>query len=151
MPNKIKTSLEKKKNLNKSEYLSDENKLRLLINGCITIENNIKEIKKLNKKIEISINLDNTNIKFLPEENEVDRYFEIVKNFGKIKKIENESMLFNNSDILNAEEKKLLISWLPQKPRKTTLLLNSNKDGDSVKVVEEKCKNKYPTIVVFMK
>jgi hypothetical protein len=37
-----------------------------------------------------------------------------------------------------------------KKSNKTTLLLNSNKDGDSINFVEEKCKNKYPTLVVIM-
>jgi len=59
-------------------------------------------------------------------------------------------MFFSYSDILNIEEKKLLLSWMPKRPKKATLLLNSNKDGDSIKVVEEKCKNKYPTLVVIM-
>jgi hypothetical protein len=30
--------------------MTDKNKLRILINGCITIEKNIKEIKKWNEK-----------------------------------------------------------------------------------------------------
>jgi len=35
--------------------LSDENKLRLLINSCVNIEKNIKEIKTLNEKIKKAI------------------------------------------------------------------------------------------------
>ena len=41
-------------------------------------------------------------------------------------------MIFNNLVILNTEEKKLL----PQKPKNETLLLNSNKDGDSIITVQ---------------
>jgi len=150
LPNKIKTSLDIRNEIDKNEKLSDENKLRLLINSCIIIENNIKEIKVLNEKIKESNSLDKIQIKFLPEENEVDKYFGIVNNFGKIEKLGNESKFFDNSDILNDDEKKLLILWLPKKPKKITLLLNSNKDGDSVEVIKKKCKNKYPTIVVLM-
>jgi len=55
LPNKIKTSLEIKNDLNKKKKLSDENKLRLLINSCVNIEKNIKEIKTLNEKIKKAI------------------------------------------------------------------------------------------------
>ena len=48
LPNKIKISLERGKNLDK-EYKDD--KLNLLINECINIENNITEIKNINNNI----------------------------------------------------------------------------------------------------
>ena len=53
LPNKIKLSLEKSKNIKKDNLDKNEN---ILINQCISIENNIKEIniqKKKKKKYKI--------------------------------------------------------------------------------------------------
>jgi len=43
----------------------------------------------------------------------------------------------------------MLLSWLPRKPIKLTLLLNSNIDGDSTKTFMNKCKGKLPTLAVI--
>ena len=67
LPNKIKTSLNKCKNIDKEE---NYNKINALINECINIENNIKEINDINaniKKYNKSINL---TILFNPNEKE---------------------------------------------------------------------------------
>ena len=58
-------------------------------------------------------------------------------------------MFFYESNILNAEEKKLLLGWLPNKPKKITLLLNSKIDGDSCKTFIQKVQNKCPTLVII--
>ena len=65
---------------------------------------------------------------------------------SKEKKI---SMLFYESNILNAEEKKFLLGWLPYKPKKITLLLDSNIDGYSCNTFIQKVQNKYPTLVII--
>ena len=39
---------------------------------------------------------------------------------------------------------------MPKKPKNCKLLLNSNKDGDSIKVFTEKCINKSPTLSIIM-
>ena len=49
LPNKIKISLEKGKLIDKE--WDNNNKLNSLINDCINIENNIKNINKINEKI----------------------------------------------------------------------------------------------------
>ena len=81
MPNKIKISLEKGKILEKD--LKDNN-LKIFINNCINIENNINEIKKINddikkchsnKKIKIELNID---------ENEINDFMEKIGSFCKI-------------------------------------------------------------------
>ena len=43
----------------------------------------------------------------------------------------------------------MLINWLPKKPKKLTLLLNSNKDGDSTKTFIDKCQGKCPTYAII--
>ena len=83
LPNKIKTSLEKSKNIEK-EY--DEKKICLFINNCINIENNIKDIISINEKIKICD--DNSKIKIEFDENnheEFNTFINNIKNFGKLK------------------------------------------------------------------
>ena len=46
-------------------------------------------------------------------------------------------------------QKKMLLDWLPRKPIKLTLLLNSNIDGDSTTTFMNKCKGKCPTLAVI--
>ena len=70
LPNKIKTSLEKGKNIN--VLWEDENKLNLLIYDCLNIENNIEDINKINEKME-KYNSSNIKIKFTPEDNSENR------------------------------------------------------------------------------
>ena len=52
--------MKNRNDLDKNENLSDENKLGLLINGSVTIENNIKDIKTLNEKLKKCNNLNET-------------------------------------------------------------------------------------------
>ena len=52
--------------------------------------------------------------------------------------------------MLDLEEKKSLIGWLPNIPKESVLLIDSNKDGDSINVIYEKIKNKKPTLVIIM-
>ena len=67
LPNKIKKSLEKGKEI---ENNWENNKLSLLINNCINIENNIKYIKMLNENIG-KINNFEIDIKFYPQEENI--------------------------------------------------------------------------------
>ena len=43
----------------------------------------------------------------------------------------------------------MIINWLPRKPNKINLLLNSNKDGDSTKTFINKVNGKCPTLAVI--
>ena len=82
MPNKVKMSLEKGKLID-NEW-NNNNKLNSLINDCINIENNIKEIKIINENIN-KCNLNkNEKFRFSPEENEINAFLEKIKTFGKI-------------------------------------------------------------------
>ena len=81
LPNKIKSSLEKGKIIEKDW---NDNKLNLLINDCINIENNIKDINLINENIK-KCNLNkNKKIHFLPEEEGINNFLENNKIFGKI-------------------------------------------------------------------
>jgi len=49
----------------------------------------------------------------------------------------------------NFDSKQLILGWLPKKPNKITMLVDSKKDGDSVKTLIEKCKGKAPMLVII--
>ena len=80
LPNKIKESLERGKIIDK-EW--NNNKLNILINDCLNIENNIKEINLINENVN-KFKSKNIKIKFKPEENEIDYHLKKIKNFGNI-------------------------------------------------------------------
>jgi hypothetical protein len=70
--------------------------------------------------------------------------------YGQTKKEEEEkNLLFTGSEILTNEAKDMLLNWLPRKPNKITLLMNSNRDGDSTKSFMNKCNGKCPTLAVI--
>ena len=56
---------------------------------------------------------------------------------------------FYESNILNEEEKNLLINWLEIKAKNINLLLNSNRDGDSAETFHRLCDGKAPTIGII--
>ena len=86
LPNRIKISLEKGKQINESK--NNENSLNILINDCLNIENIIEEINAINKNIQKHTKLTDININLnIEKEKEIK---EIIKTFGKIE-IENKN------------------------------------------------------------
>ena len=82
LPNKIKLSLEKGKNIDKN--WDDYNELSSLINDCINIENNINYINIINDSIK-KCNNSNYKVKFLPDDdNEINKCLETIKKYGDI-------------------------------------------------------------------
>ena len=90
IPNQIKTILEKGKTLG-NEW--DNNKLIDKINDCINIENNNKNIIIINENIE-KYSTKQFNIKFLPENEQIDELSEKIKQFGEIMDEENNLLNF---------------------------------------------------------
>ena len=90
IPNQIKTILEKGKTLG-NEW--DNNKLIDKINDCINIENNIKNIIIINENIE-KYSTKQFNIKFFPENEQIDELSEKIKQFGEIMDEENNLLNF---------------------------------------------------------
>ena len=83
LPKKIKISLDKGKNLD-NEW-TDNSKLNEIINECITIENNIVQINKINENIKKCNISDISKIKFYPEkEEEINIFLNHIKTFGEI-------------------------------------------------------------------
>ena len=110
LPNKVKYSLEKGK---KIEYNDD--KLASFINECINIENNIKDINKINENIKKCKNDINEEIIFNYED-QLSLIFEIIKNFETVSISNNEidSSIINN----DKDKQKAIINWIKQKTNK---------------------------------
>jgi len=79
LPNKIRQSLEKGKALDNDW---NDNELNCVINDCINIENNIKDINFINQNIQKSNSNKNLEIKF--NEDGINNLLEIIKKFGNI-------------------------------------------------------------------
>ena len=80
LPNKIKESLEIGKII---ENQWKNKNLNSLINDCLNIENNIKDINKINESVN-KCNSTDLKIKFSPEEEEINSFLETIRKFGKI-------------------------------------------------------------------
>ena len=82
LSNKIKSSLEKGKEINK-EWNNNNNKLSSLINDCINIENNLKEFNNINECLKNNNNFNDLKIKFIPDNDEnIINILEMIKNIG---------------------------------------------------------------------
>ena len=83
LPIKVKKYLDKGKgDLINNDWENNE-KLNSLINDCIDIENNIENINNIHSKIKLC-NSDKINIKFFPKEDEINKFLNSIKLFGKI-------------------------------------------------------------------
>ena len=80
LPKKIKASLEKAKLIDNQW---NNNKLNSLITDCLNIENTIKEIDKIKNDINF-FDDGKIDVKFYPEENEIQYFLEKIKKFGKV-------------------------------------------------------------------
>ena len=88
LPNKVKISLKKGKLIDKE--WNDDNKLNFIINDCLNIENNIKDITLMNENIEKFKNSDeNIYIDYEVKnfDNEINYILEIMKNIFKNDKL----------------------------------------------------------------
>ena len=81
LPDKIKKSLEQGKIIDNNW---NNNQLNLSIFNCINIEKYINDIDMIETELKKSNLKNNLEIKFFPEENEINYFIENIKNFGKI-------------------------------------------------------------------
>ena len=93
MPNKIKLTLEKGKYVDIHWEDIDKDKLNSLIYYSICIENNIKEINLIDLNMKESSSNIYLEIKFSPEEVEVNKFIENIKKFGNILQNDNKLKL----------------------------------------------------------
>jgi hypothetical protein len=86
LPNKIQESLKASK-INEEDW--NDNKLKNCINDCVTIEKNIEYIKKINENIKKCSSTKDLEILFTPnKDEEINKFIENIKNFGKLYKNE---------------------------------------------------------------
>ena len=79
-----------------NNYWNNNKELCSIINDCIKIEKNIYDINIINEKIK-KYNSFKIEIKFKPEEIEINEFLKTIKSFGSI---------YNNSINIEEEEKK---------------------------------------------
>ena len=150
LPNKIKLSLEKCKLINKEESKNND-ELISLIDKCISIENNIKEIDDIKKNIKKYENSNDYETKFIPEENEINNFLNEIKKFGKI--IYFNSKPFKASIIGNDINKQsAIINWILEKTNKYNinleLLFKMSLNGSKCDDFHRLCDNKGPTLTL---
>ena len=147
LPNKIKLSLEKGKLI--SNEWNDFNKLGLLINNCILIENNIKNINIIHDSIKKSKLNDNIKICFSLED---ENFINTIKTLGIIYDKNKISILDSSLILKNKEElnkfSDLLINQINIKSMK--LLYRASRDGLKLKNLRDKINNKSNLIFLFL-
>ena len=113
LPNKVKYSLEKGKKI-EDEY--NENKLALFVNQCLNIENNIKDIKTLDEKIDKCKKENDLEIIFDYKE-QLNLISEIISQFGKISIPDNiiiDSVIIDK----NKTKQNAIVNWIKEKINK---------------------------------
>ena len=131
---------------NKNEKLENENNLLKQKNENLENKNQnlVKRFLKLEKKY---VNLKNQLIKMEKKyENLINQYTKIEKKYKNltiqlIKKI--------NSNIINDEEKIIILNYIPANVISTELLFDTDRDGDSINSFKNKCEVKRPTLVII--
>ena len=149
LPNKIKKSLEKGK-LSDDDW-NDNNILSSLINDCINIERNIKNINYINNNIKNSKKFNDIKVYFIPKEKSINEFIESIKKFGNINVIL--PSFFKDSLILkNEDNTKKLLELISNKIEinNTKLIYRSSRDGDSFQNVVDKLKNKSNLIFIYL-
>ena len=146
MPNKIKVSLEKGKAIN-NEWIHD-NTLGSILNDCIKIEDNIKNIHLINANIKKCKLNNDLKIEFILEEKKIDNIIQNIKDSGEIIKIKN-----IDSEILNKKEDlikfyKLLSNYL--EINNIQLIYKASENGLELSRVVNKINNKSNLIFVFL-
>ena len=130
LPNKVKLTLEKGKNMEKE--WNDDEKLSLMINHCLNIENDLKNIELIK-----STNIKNTfpHFEFKPDEKGVKQFLETIKYFGNIYEYKN--FIKNPISLNNLEDYKLsgenndIITRIGSEGYRGTLILdNLEKDKE---------------------
>ncbi len=54
-----------------------------------------------------------------------------------------------NSNIINDEEKIIILNWIPSNVISTELIFDTDRDGDSINSFKNKCEGKSPTLVII--
>ena len=118
----------------------NNNKLYLLINNCINIENNIKNIKILNESIKKMNNIQINSIEFISKEDEINQILNSLKKLGEIS---SKKLFESNIDF----DERLVEAWLNNRKFEAELLYRKSRDGSTPTDFHNKCDNKGITII----
>ena len=143
IPKKIKISLERAKIIEKDW---DNNKLKLMINDCINIENYIEFINDMKKNLKKSNSI-NYEIKFIPEDNGIEEFLIKIKNFGNIYQCQN--WIESNIIKLNNDKEKLKNLIFQNKNINSKLLYRLSRDGETLSKYHQLCDNIKPNLVLI--
>ena len=149
LPNKIKSSLDKCKNI---DNMKDYN-IYKLIKESTEIENSINIINDINSNINKIKKADNNEIKFKPEENEINEFIEKIKYFGNII-IKKENILETSSIIRDDKDnsKDLINNWIEEtinkKINKFELIFKMSENGTKAEDFHRLCDDKGPTLTL---
>jgi len=154
LPDKIKSSLEKCKAFDENIITKNEN-IHKLLKDCTEIENNINTINKIKSNINNIHNFANTQIKFIPEENQMDEFIKSIKTFGTIiiEKIEIDN-IFKYSNILknDIDNIKLIAKWIEETTNKYEikfeLIFKMSQNGTKSEDFHKYCDNQGPTLIL---
>jgi len=148
LPNKIKLSLEKGKLIN-NEW-NEDNKLSSIINDCINIEDNIKNINLINDNIKkCKLNKD-INIQFNIENEYFDNYIKSTKSLGQILdliKFDIDSLILKSKDDI---KKFYNLISTQIKINNIKLLYRSSRDGLKLDDLKNKINNKSNLIFLIL-
>ena len=147
-PNKVKLSLEKGKLIDKNW---DDNNLNSVINDCINLENNMKEINLIKEKIENYNPINKIIIDFKPGINEdISPFLETIKKFGSvydyINKQSNIIESYNDIEFI----KTYLKTEENSKKLSLNLIYQATKDGQNSSDFHKKCDGISP-LLIFIK
>ena len=150
LPDKIKLSVDKCKNINELDT-----NIYKLIKECTEVENNIKIINNINSNINNIYNSKNMIIKFIPEEKEMNEFTENIKNFGQIVSIDkNYNNFFKSSSIIKDDEDNinLIKTWILETIKKVEikfeLIFKMSENGTKSEDFHKYCDNKGPTLIL---
>ena len=156
LPSKIQAYLMKGKI--KDDDWKDDNKLNILINDSIEIENNTKEINNIYFIIK-KAKLTDFKYSFIPEEKGLNVFLEKIKSFGSIQNegesnidFDNISTIIENKDNLNFIIRQVKLNNNIKLENGCTLkiLYRTSRDGDSCKTYHSKT-NEIPDTLTIIK
>ena len=139
LPLKIKSSLEKGK-LIENEW-KDDNKLNILINDCINIENNLKDINIINEAIKKLNQNDKINFKF---HHDSDGLIMEIKKFGHLKCFD--SLILTNQNDINKFIKLIDNNKITNNMK---LVYRSSRDGFNYLSIVNKINNKSNLLFLY--
>ena len=138
LPNKIKESLEKGKSL--ENKWAEDNRLDILINDCINIENHLNDINVINDKIKKYKQINKINHQFLGD---IDNFVNKIKKFG---------IIFDLNSLILKEPYQInkFFSLIDIKINNMNLLYRASRDGFNYLSIVNKINNKSNLIFLYL-